>query len=144
FALASRVGNQVFHTAGAFKTEMPVGAVRITAVKGFEFAPRTAEMQLAAGEVKEVTLALERIADLPARGWYNGSMHTHMTYEGSVRQTPARFMMIGAAEGEDVVTAQVADYGSRMLDVQHFVPGGGLHPASTSDRLFFVGQEYRP
>jgi hypothetical protein len=144
FALSSRVGNQVFHTAGAFKTQMPVGTVRITAVKGFEFAPRTAEMQLAAGEVKEVTLALERIADLPARGWYNGSMHTHMTYEGSVRQTPARFMMIGAAEGQDVVTAQVADYGSRMLDVQHFVPGGGPHPASTSDRLFFVGQEYRP
>ena len=36
-----------------------------------------------------VRVALERLADLPAAGWYSGDLHVHMNYGGAYRNTPA-------------------------------------------------------
>ena len=144
FALTSRAGDRVFHAAGPFTVALPVGKAHVTAVKGFEFWPETADVDLKAGEVTTVTLSLKRMSHLAARGWYSGSMHAHLSNEGSSHATLDTYLMIHAAEGEDVVTLQDADYGSRILDAEYFVKGGGPHPRSTSNRLFLVGQEPRP
>lgn len=144
FALMSRVGDRAFHAPGTFTVAVPVGKVHLTAVKGFEFWPETTDVDLKAGEETTATLNLKRMSHLAARGWYNGSMHSHMNYEGSFHQTPDTYLMIAAAEGEDVVTTHVVDYGSRILDYQYFVKGGGPHPRSTPERLLMVGQEARP
>ena len=53
-------------------------------------------------------------------------------------------MFMSDAEDQDVVLEQIANKDNRILDYQHFVPGGGTHPLSTEDRVLVVGQEYRP
>ena len=144
FTKISRFGEHTFHSAGTFKVDMPAGKVRVLAVKGFEFRPESTELDLEAGEVTTATVNLTRVSDVSARGWFNGSTHAHMSNEGNLNATLDTYMMIGAAEDEDVVVLQSADYGSRILDTQYFVKGGGPHPRSTPDRLLVFGQEYRP
>jgi TolB protein len=123
---------------------VPPGPVRLTAVRGFEYAPTTIDADVRAGVTAKVTVPLKRIDDLRARGWYNGSMHSHMNCEGSARQTPESYLNIAAAEDEDVVTTHTVDYGSRIIDHELFARGGGAHPQSTEDRLLIIGQEPRP
>jgi hypothetical protein len=51
---------------------------------------------------------------------------------------------MSAAEDQTFVLEQVANKDNRVLDYQHFAPGGGPHPSSTAERVMHVGQEYRP
>jgi hypothetical protein len=101
-------------------------------------------VEVQAGAEQTVTLKLTRMSDLAARGWHNGSMHAHLTNEGSFHPTLDMYLMAHTSEAEDLVTLQEADYGSRLLDYEYFVKGGGPHPLSTPYRLFIVAQEYRP
>ena len=116
----------------------------IEAVKGFEYTPAKTTVQAIDGKTVQVDLELRPIDDLSARGWYNGSTHVHMNYAGNLHNTPANLMMMSAAEDQDMVNEQIANKDNRVLDHQHFVPGGKPHPISTPDRLLVVGQEYRP
>jgi TolB protein len=144
YARVSYAGDPVFHQTGTFHLEVPEGPVAIEAVKGFEYTPAKATVQVVAGKTVQADLELRAIADLSARGWYNGSTHVHMNYAGNLHNTPENLMMMSAAEDQDMVNEQVANKDNRVLDHQHFVPGGKPHPVSTPDRLLVVGQEYRP
>jgi hypothetical protein len=144
FARMGRMGDRVFETAGSFVVAVPPGKTHLTAVRGFEFWPETSDVEVQAGAEQTVTLKLTRMSDLAARGWHNGSMHSHMNYEGSFHQTPDQYLMVADAEDEDVITTHVVDYGSRILDYEFFVKGGGPHPRSTSRHVLMVGQEPRP
>jgi hypothetical protein len=144
YARVSYAGDPVFHQAGTFQLEVPAGPVTIEAVKGFEYTPARTTVQAIDGQTVQVELELRPIAELSARGWYNGSTHVHMNYAGNLHNTPANLMMMSAAEDQDMVNEQVANKDNRVLDHQHFVPGGRPHPISTADRLLIVGQEYRP
>jgi TolB protein len=136
--------DRVFHTEGRFRVEVPVGTLRLQAVKGFEYWPHTEEVEIRPGEVTMVTLPLERMTDMAAKGWYSGSTHMHMNYGGNLHNTLENLMLMSAAEDQDVVNELVANKDNRVLDYQYFVPGGGPHPVSTPDRLVMVSQEYRP
>ncbi len=142
--IAGLGGDHLFHTTGSFTLELPVGRVALEAVKGFEFWPKQAEVEIRAGEVSTLTLELERMTDMAAKGWYSGSTHVHMNYAGNLHNTLENLMMMSDAEDQDVVNEQVANKDNRILDHQFFVPGGGPHPLSEPDRLLVVGQEYRP
>ena len=144
YARVSGVGDRIFHTPGAFTVQLPVGPVELTIVKGFEFMFQRVQAEITANEVTSVTVDLEPIADMAAKGWYDASTHVHMNYAGNLRNTLENLMMMSAAEDQDVVLEQVANKDNRILDYQFFVPGGGPHPVSTADRLVVVGQEYRP
>jgi TolB protein len=144
YARVSGAGDRIFHQTGTFRLEVPAGTVTLEAVKGFEFIPAKAEVQVAANEVTTVDLELKRLTDMSAKGWYSGSTHVHMNYAGNLRNTLENLMMMSAAEDQDMVNEQVANKDNRILDHQHFVPGGKPHPLSTRDRLLIVGQEYRP
>jgi TolB protein len=144
YARVSGAGDRVFHQTGTFRVEVPAGPVTIEAVKGFEYAPATATVQAVEGQVVQADLELQPIADLSAGGWYNGSTHVHMNYAGNLHNTLENLMMMSAAEDQDIVNEQVANKDNRILDHQHFVPGGRAHPLSTRERLLVVGQEYRP
>ncbi|HUE89734.1 MAG TPA: CehA/McbA family metallohydrolase [Vicinamibacterales bacterium] len=144
YARVSGVGDRVFHTPGAFQVELPTGAVTLDVVKGFEFHPAKATATITAGDVTSLTVPLKRLTDMAARGWYSGSTHVHMNYAGNLHNTPDNLMMMSAAEDQTFVLEQVANKDNRVLDYQHFAPGGGPHPASTAERVMHVGQEYRP
>jgi hypothetical protein len=144
YARVSGAGDRIFHQTGTFRVEVPAGRLTVEAVKGFEFWPARADVQVAAGEVAMVTLELQRLTDLSAKGWFSGSTHVHMNYAGNLHNTLENLMMMSAAEDQDVVNEQIANKDNRVLDYQHFVKGGGPHPLSRPDRLLIVGQEYRP
>ena len=137
-------GDHLFHHAGRFTVELPVGRAALTVVKGFEYWPETAAAEIVAGEVTALTVDVRRMTDMAAKGWYSASTHVHMNYGGNLHNTLDNLMMMSEAEDQDLVLEQVANKDNRILDYQFFVPGGGTHPISTSERLMVVGQEYRP
>ena len=144
YARASGVGDPMFHHAGEFRVEVPAGALTMDIVKGFEFWPVREEVEIEAGGVTQLTVELQPMTDMAAKGWYSGSTHVHMNYAGNLHNTLENLMMMSDAEDQDIVLEQVANKDNRILDYQHFVPGGGAHPLSTKDRVLVVGQEYRP
>ncbi len=144
YARVTGSGDRMFHTPGPFRLEVPAGKVTMDIVKGFEFVPAKVEATVAAGEVTTISVPLERLTDMSAKGWYSGSTHVHMNYAGNLHNTLENLMMMSAAEDQDMVNNQVANKDNRILDYQYFVPGGGAHPISTRDRVVVVGQEYRP
>lgn len=144
YARASGVGDPMFHHGGEFRLEVPAGAVQMHIVKGFEFWPVQQEVEIGAGDVSQITVELQPMTDMAAKGWYSGSTHVHMNYAGNLHNTLENLMMMSDAEDQDIVLEQVANKDNRILDYQHFVPGGGAHPVSQKDRVLVVGQEYRP
>ena len=144
YSRVSGAGDRVFHQTGAFRVEVPTGAVTVAAVKGFEYVPATTTVQAVEGQVAEADIELRAMTNLSERGWYNGSTHVHMNYAGNLHNTLENLMMMSAAEDQDMVNEQIANKDNRILDHQYFVPGGKAHPLSTRDRVLVVGQEYRP
>ena len=144
YARVGGAGEPSFHQAGAFGLELPVGLVALEAVRGFEYEPASATVEIRAAEVTAVRLPLHRITDMAARGWWSGSTHVHMNYGGNLFNTLENLVFMSDAEDQDVVLEQIANKDNRILDYQHFVPGGGAHPTSTGEHLVVVGQEYRP
>ncbi len=144
YARITASGDRVFHHRGEFRLELPVGKVRIEVVKGFEYTPEKTGIEIRADEVSRLTVSLQRVVNMAAKGWYGGSTHVHMNYGGNLHNTIENMLMMSAAEGQDMVTLQPANKDNRVLDQQFFVPGGGPHPLSRPDRLVVVGQEYRP
>ena len=144
YARVNAAGDRMFHSTGEFRVELPVGKTRVTAVKGFEVWPHSADIDIAANEVTTAQIAMKRMTDMSAKGWHNGSTHVHMNYGGNLHNTLENLMMMSAAEDQDIVLDQIANKDNRILDRQFFVPGGGPHPLSRKDMLLVVGQEYRP
>ncbi|MBI1895386.1 MAG: CehA/McbA family metallohydrolase [Acidobacteria bacterium] len=138
--------DHVFHTEGEFTLEAPPGRMRIEAVKGLEYRPAAREIEVKAGQIVSATLRLAPLVDMAAKGWYSGSTHVHMNYGGNLRNTLENMMRMARAEDMDVLNILAANKDSRILDLQHFVPGGGEHPVSRQDsrvKLIF-GEEFRP
>jgi TolB protein len=138
----ARVG--AFHHPGTFAVELPVGETRFVAVKGFEHVPADRTVTIRAGETTDVTVRLEHLVDMEARGWYSGSTHVHANYGGNLHNSLENLMFMSEGEDQDIVLEQVANKDNRILDYQYFVPGGGAHPLSRDDMVLVVGQEFRP
>jgi hypothetical protein len=138
----ARVG--AFHHPGTFEVELPVGETRFVAVKGFEHVPADRTVTIRAGETTDVTVRLEHLVDMEARGWYSGSTHVHANYGGNLHNSLENLMFMSEGEDQDIVLEQVANKDNRILDYPYFVPGGGAHPLSRDDMVLVVGQEFRP
>lgn len=137
------VTDRFFHTPGEFTVETPPGRMTLNAVKGFEYKPTEAEVEVVSGRVSEVEIKLERLVNLQARGWYSGTTHVHMNYGGNLQNTPENLVFMGQAEDLNAVMDQVANKDNRIFDQQFFI-GPGEHPASTGTVKLHIGQEYRP
>lgn len=142
--IPQRARRPAFHHEGSFEVELPVGEARMVVVKGFEHVPVERTVAISADEVTEVTVQMDVLVDMQARGWYSGSTHVHANYGGNLHNTMENLMMMSEAEDQDIVLEQVANKDNRILDYQHFAPGGEAHPVSNRERILVVGQEYRP
>ena len=71
-----------FHTAGTMDLDLPAGQAKIEAIRGWEYRPKAAAVDVKAGGTQNVTITLSRLADLPARGWYSGDTHVHDLHQG--------------------------------------------------------------
>jgi len=138
-----------FHTHGVSEVTVPAGRVLVEAMKGLEYRPARAEINVAAGEVHPFTLHLEALP-LPStplapegrqkRRWLSGDLHVHMNYGGTYRNTPANLVFQGEAEGLGVIQALVVNKEQRIPDISYF--RSGPDPASTSNTTLMYGQEF--
>lgn len=144
--MTRRLNDHVFHSDGEFMLEAPPGTLALEAVKGFEYWPARADVEVKADETVQAVLKLKPLVDMAAKGWYGGSTHTHMNYAGNLRNTPEHMMLMARAEDLDVVNILTANKDSRVFDHQYFERGGGEHSSSLKDSrvTVIVGEEYRP
>jgi dipeptidyl aminopeptidase/acylaminoacyl peptidase len=131
-----------FHTDGDFEVELPPGPTTLAFSKGFEYLPQEKEVVIRQDQPAELTVALERLDNLPLKGWWDGDNHFHMNYAGVYFNTPQRLME--QAEGEDihVLNNLICNKEQRIPDIGYF--RGEPDPASTATRILYFNQEYHP
>src|SRR5207247_10294754 len=92
-----------FHTAGTAELTAPAGPGTVEVWRGPEYRIARAEVEVRAGSTTVRRMVLERLADLPAAGWWSGDLHVHMNYGGAYRNTPGHLALQARAEDLHVV-----------------------------------------
>ncbi len=131
-----------FHADGAFEVEVPVGQARVEAMRGHEYRPVAAVVDVAGGATTEIELRLERMIDLPARGWYSGDTHVHDLHQGRFGLTHADFFLQLEAEDLHVSNALIHMDGTRLMGRWGDLTGKP-HPLSTPEHILQYGEEFR-
>jgi TolB protein len=130
-----------FHIPPAGDTVVvPAGRVLVEGWHGPEFSTVRRELDVPAGSVRTVRVALAHRIDLPARGWWGGDVHVHMNYGGAYRNTPAHLALQARAEGLHVVENLIVNKEQRIPDIAYWSPK--LDAVSTRDFILAHGQEY--
>ena len=131
-----------FHTPrdGTAVLSLPPGRYTVLATRGLEYAPVTRTVDVTARGAAAVRLALPRLADLPARGWWSGDLHVHMNYGGHYHADPATLRAQAEAEDLHVVEDLIVNKEQRIPDVARFA--AALDPVSTATTLIKHDEEY--
>ena len=66
--------------------------------RGPEYGVSRADVSVPIGRRVEHRIVLERLDNLPARGWWSGDVHVHMNYGGAYRNTPRHLALQAHAE----------------------------------------------
>ncbi len=130
-----------FHTAGEVQVDVPIGRTIVEAVRGWEYRPKSMTIDVAAGVTRSVGITLDRIADLPARGWYSGDTHVHDLHQGFGLSHEAFFLQL-AAEDLHVTNALIHMDGTRLMGRWSDLTGAP-HPLSTRTHILQYAQEFR-
>ncbi len=120
---------------------VPAGQLQVEVLRGLEYRPFRASLSLAAGESREVEAGLERLDDMPAKGYWSGDVHVHMNYAGTYRNTPARLKEQMLAEDVHVVESLLVNKEQRIPDIAYF-DQGRPDPASDERAIIVHGEEY--
>ena len=68
-----------FYVNGAYEAAVPAGSYALVATKGPEYRASKSTVEVKPGQTSVVTIALQRYVDQPARGWFSGDTHLHLT-----------------------------------------------------------------
>ncbi len=131
-----------FQTTGEFELELPAGSATIEAMKGFEYRPRSITVDVPEGGVESATIPLERLEDLPARGWYSGDTHIHDLHQGRFGLTHELFFDQLRAEDLHVTNALIHMDGTRIMGRWDDLTGKPS-PLSTPEYILQYGEEFR-
>lgn len=131
---------EYFDIDGAGDALVPEGPISVDVTRGPEYRPIHRLVAIAAGAHDTLRLALERLANLPARGWWSGDLHVHMNYGGTYRNTPAHLLLQARAEDLHLVENLIVNKEQRIPDVGYFRPDAD--PVSTPQYQLFHGQEF--
>jgi hypothetical protein len=130
-----------FHMTADADVEVPAGRTTIEAIRGWQFVPKAVTVDVPAGGVQTATIRLERLLDLPARGWYSGDSHVHDLHQG-VGLTHEAFFRQLVAEDLNVTHALIHMDGTRLMGRWSDLTGKP-HPLSTPSHLLQYAQEFR-
>ena len=130
-----------FHSDGESELDLPAGAAKIEALRGWEYKPGAVSLDVKPGVAQTVTLRLERLADLPARGWYSGDGHVHDLHQG-FGQTHESFFRQLVAEDLHVTHALIHMDGTRLMGRWSDLTGQPS-PLSTKTHILQYAQEFR-
>lgn len=130
------------HTNGEFRIEVPVGPLDLEAMRGFEFLPVRASVDIHDGETSEVVLRLRRIDDPASRGWYSGDMHVHDLHEGRFGMSHNAFFQQLVADDLRVTNALIHMDGSKIMGRWNDLTGAP-NSLSTETHILRYSQEFR-
>ena len=88
-----------------------------------------------AGGAQTATIRLERLTDLPSRGWYSGDSHVHDLHQGFGLTHEAFFRQL-VAEDLNVTHALIHMDGTRLMG-RWARPDRQAEPAVDARRTFF-------
>ncbi|MGH7459527.1 MAG: CehA/McbA family metallohydrolase [Longimicrobiales bacterium] len=131
-----------FHTQGEFEVEVPAGRTQIDALRGYEYKPAVTTVDVPAGGERSVTLQLNRLVDLPARGWYSGDTHVHDLHQGNFGLTHRTMFDQALAEDLHVTNTLIHMDGTRLMGRWEDLTGKP-HPLSTPTHILQYGEEFR-
>lgn len=125
-----------FACRGTFDAYVPPGRVRLVVKKGADWKLVDETFEVEAGEVMARTVALERVFDRAAEGWYSADDHVHVARDGGNDAD-----LLAWAQSEDVHVACTMQMGdSTRLDfLQYAWQEAGV--ARAGDHLLLPGQE---
>jgi TolB protein len=131
-----------FHSAGSAQLTVPAGRVHVDVWRGPEYRVSRADVTVPPGGGQRVVhrVVLERLANLPARGWWSGDLHVHMNYGGAYRNTPRHLAFQARVEDLHVVENLIVNKEQRIPDIAYFRVGAD--PVSTPTFLLMHGQEF--
>jgi hypothetical protein len=135
------IDRHYFHMTTESEVEVPTGTTTIEAVRGWQFAPKSVTLDVPAGGVQTATIRLDRLIDLPARGWYSGDSHVHDLHQG-FGQTHESFFRQLVAEDINVTHALIHMDGTRLMGRWSDLTGKPS-PLSTAAHILQYAQEYR-
>ena len=129
-----------FHSSGVSELTVPAGRIHVEVWRGPEY--RVARVDLDVREVGQTThrFVLERLANLPAQGWWSGDVHVHMNYGGAYRNTPRQLAFQAGAEDLHVVENLIVNKEQRIPDISYFRVDAD--PASRPGLLLMHAQEF--
>ncbi|PYP36055.1 MAG: hypothetical protein DMD46_10365 [Gemmatimonadetes bacterium] len=129
-----------FHSTGTAELTVPAGKVHVEVWHGPEFRMARADVTVPARGRVVHRVTLERLANLPARGWWSGDLHVHMNYGGAYRNTPPHLAFQARAEDLHVVENLIVNKEQRIPDIAYFRVDPD--PASGPGLLLVHDQEY--
>ena len=130
------------HTNGSFEVEMPAGPAIVEAMRGFEFLPAKVTVDVPTSGVAEVELALSRITDPRASGWYSGDTHTHDLHEGRFGLTQESFFHQLVADDVHIANALIHMDGTKLMGRWDDLTGEE-YELSTDEHILRYSQEFR-
>lgn len=129
-----------FHSDGSAELTVPAGTVHVEVWRGPEYEVARGDVTVPSQGRIVYSVALERLADLPARGWWSGDLHVHMNYGGAYRNTPGRLAFKSRAEDLHIVENLIVNKEQRIPDIAYFRVGPD--PVSTATFLLMHAQEF--
>ena len=109
-----------FHAPGSAVITLPEGPVWVEVLRGIETRPFRRKLKIEQGAALDLEVALERIADLAAEGWWSGDLHVHMNYGGAYRNDPEGLAFQADAEDLRLVENLIVNKEQRIPDVGYF------------------------
>jgi hypothetical protein len=116
-----------------FPIRLPVGAVEVEVIGGFDRRPYRARVEIDPSS-RHLVLPLERILDLHGDRWVTADSHVHFL-------APSTALLQAAAEDIDVVNLLAAGWGDLYTNVTDIEWGSMTDPSSR--RIVVVGTENR-
>ncbi|NOZ24439.1 MAG: CehA/McbA family metallohydrolase [Planctomycetes bacterium] len=142
FARATMTGDEFFYAEGEFELDMPAGEARIEVVRGTEYRPLQARVDIKPGQTAELSLDLKRLMDMPSLGWRSGDMHIHANYTKDEFVTPERVLTQVLGEDLNIANMNVANStGAWVHDRKYFE--GRPNRLSRPNHVICWNEEFR-
>ena len=129
-----------FHSSGSSELTVPAGQVHVEVWRGPEYRVYRADVNVPTGTRVTRPITVERLDNLPARGWWSGDVHVHMNYGGAYRNTPQHLAFQARAEDLHVVENLIVNKEQRIPDIAYFRTDAD--PVSTPTFLLLHAQEF--
>jgi hypothetical protein len=129
-----------FHSTGSAALVVPAGNVHVEVWRGPEYRVSRADVNVPTDMTVTRRITVERLENLPARGWWSGDVHVHMNYGGAYRNTPEHLAFQARAEDLHVVENLIVNKEQRIPDIAYFRTDAD--PVSTPTFLLRHAQEF--